>query len=84
VALVDFAVHMLAGLLDWFGPVTSFDYQDDDWGSGIGANLLLDTNHADRCGDIPGHLRMSRTFGLKNQLLARGTAASAEMGRDRS
>jgi predicted dehydrogenase len=66
-------------VLDWFGPVTSFDYQDDDWGSGIEANLLLDTNHAGRFGDIAGHLRISRTFGLKNRILVRGTAASAEI-----
>jgi len=83
-ALVDFGARILAGQLDWFGPVTSFDDQDGDWGSGIGANLLLDTNHSDRFGDIPGHLRMGRTFGLKNQILVRGTAARAEMGMDRS
>ena len=76
-ALLDFGVHMLDSVLDWFGPVTSYDYQDDDWGSGIEANLLLDTKHSGRFGDIAGHLRISRTFGLKNRILVRGTAASA-------
>jgi predicted dehydrogenase len=78
-ALVDFGVHMLDSVIDWFGPVTEFDYQDDDWGSGIEANLLLDVKHASRYGDIPGHLRISRTFGLKNRILVRGSAASAEI-----
>jgi len=78
-ALVDFGVHMLDSVIDWFGPVTSFEYQDDDWGSGIEANLLLDLKHAARFGEIPGHLRISRTFGLKNRVLVRGSAASAEI-----
>jgi predicted dehydrogenase len=78
-ALVDFGVHMLDSVIDWFGPVTSFDYRDDDWGSGIEANLLLDVKHAGRLGDVPGHLRISRTFTLKNRILVRGTAASAEI-----
>jgi predicted dehydrogenase len=78
-ALVDFGVHMLDSVIDWFGPVTSFEYRDDDWGSGIEANLLLDVKHAGPFGDIPGHLRISRTFGLKNRMLVRGAAASAEI-----
>lgn len=78
-ALVDFGVHMLDSVIDWFGPVSAFDYQDDDWGSGIEANLLLDLKHAGRFGEIPGHLRISRTFGLKNRIQVRGTAASAEI-----
>ena len=78
-ALMDFGVHMLDSVIDWFGPVSGFDYQDDDWGSGIEANLLLDLKHAGRLGEIPGHLRISRTFGLKNRMLVRGTPASAEI-----
>jgi predicted dehydrogenase len=78
-ALVDFGVHMLDSVIDWFGPVSAFDYQDDDWGSGIEANLLLDLTHTGRYGDIRGHLQISRTFGLKNRILVRGTAAWAEI-----
>ena len=78
-ALMDFGVHMLDSVLDWFGPVSSFDYQDDDWGSGIEANVLLDVQHKGRFGEIPGHLQISRTFSLKNRLLVRGSAASAEI-----
>jgi predicted dehydrogenase len=78
-ALVDFGVHMLDSVLDWFGPVSEFDYQDDDWGSGIEANLLLDVKHEGRVGNISGHLRVSRTFNLKNRILVRGAAASAEI-----
>jgi predicted dehydrogenase len=78
-ALVDFGVHMLDSVIDWFGPVSAFDYQDDDWGSGIEANLFLDLKHAGRLGDISGHLRISRTFTLKNRILVHGTAANAEI-----
>jgi predicted dehydrogenase len=78
-ALLDFGVHMLDSVIDWFGPVSAFDYQDDDWGSGIEANVYLDLKHAGRFGEIPGHLQISRTFGLKNRLLVRGAAASAEI-----
>ncbi len=78
-ALVDFGIHMLDGVLDWFGSVNAFDYQDDDWGSGVEANLFLDVKHTGPFGDIPGHLRISRTFELKNRMLVRGAAASAEI-----
>jgi predicted dehydrogenase len=78
-ALLDFGVHMLDSVIDWFGPVSAFDYQDDDWGSGIEANVFLDVKHAGRFGEIPGHLQISRTFALKNRLLVRGAAASAEI-----
>jgi predicted dehydrogenase len=78
-ALVDFGVHMLDSVIDWFGPVTAFDYQDDDWGSGIEANLFLDVKHAGKFGDVQGHLRLSRTFQLPNRLLVQGSAASAEI-----
>jgi predicted dehydrogenase len=78
-ALVDFGVHMLDSVIDWFGPVTAFDYQDDDWGSGIEANLFLDVKHAGTFGDVTGHLRLSRTFQLPNRLLVRGSTASAEI-----
>ena len=71
-ALLDFGVHMLDSVIDWFGPVSAFDYQDDDWGSGIEANVLLDLKHAGRFGEITGHLQISRTFGLKNRILVRG------------
>jgi len=78
-ALLDFGVHMLDSVIDWFGPVSAFDYQDDDWGSGIEANVFLDVKHAGRFGEITGHLQISRTFGLKNRLLVRGATASAEI-----
>jgi predicted dehydrogenase len=89
-ALVDFGVHMLDSVIDWFGPLTAFDYHDDDWGCGIEANLFLDVKHAGReaaistqpsalSADIPGHLRISRTFTLKNRILVHGTIASAEI-----
>ena len=78
-ALVDFGVHMLDSVIDWFGPVTAFDYQDDDWGSGIEANAILDVKHDGHWGEIKGRLRLSRTFSLKNRLLIRGSQANAEI-----
>jgi len=78
-ALVDFGVHMLDSVIDWFGPVTGFDYQDDDWGSGVEANFFLGVKHTGRFGDTEGQLRISRTFGLKNRILVRGSEASAEI-----
>jgi predicted dehydrogenase len=78
-ALVDFGVHMLDSVFDWFSPATAFDYQDDDWGSGIEANVMLDVKHEGPLGEIKGHLRLSRTFSLKNRLLVRGTQANAEI-----
>ena len=78
-ALVDFGVHMLDSVFDWFGPVSAFDYQDDDWGSGIEANAILDVKHHGHFGEIKGRLQLSRTFTLKNRLLIRGTQANAEI-----
>jgi predicted dehydrogenase len=78
-ALLDSGVHMLDSVLDWFGPVTAFDYQDDDWGSGIEANTILDVTHDGNLGEVTGRLRLSRTFDLKNRLLVRGTQAEAEI-----
>jgi len=78
-ALVDFGVHMIDSVIDWFGPITAFDYQDDDWGSGIEANAILDVRHDGQLGEIKGRLRISRTFALKNRLLVRGTQANAEV-----
>jgi len=78
-ALVDFGVHMLDSVIDWFGAVSAFDYQDDDWGSGVEANVLLDVTHDGSYGAVKGHLRLSRTFALKNRLLVHGTEATAEI-----
>ena len=48
--LIDFGVHLLDKVIDWLGPVSGFDYQDDDWGSGIEANAIVDLQHN---GSIP-------------------------------
>jgi len=78
-ALIDAAVHMLDSLMDWFGPVVQFDYQDDDWGSGIEANAILDLQHRGQFGVVKGRVRVSRTYPLPNRLLIRGTKAEAEV-----
>jgi predicted dehydrogenase len=77
--LIDYGVHVLDSLVDWFGPVVRFRYQDDDWGSGIEANVLLDLDHHGRYGEIKGRVRLSRTYELANHLVVRGSACRAEL-----
>lgn len=78
-ALLDFGVHLLDSLTNWFGDVCAFDYQDDDWGSGIEANVVLDVQHESPYRGLKGHIKLSRTHKLANRLLVRGTQASAEI-----
>src|ERR1700682_475749 len=59
-ALIDYGVHLLDSLMDWFGPVTDFQYEDDDWGSGIEANVRLTVQHKNRYGTTAGQARISR------------------------
>jgi len=77
--LIDFGVHLLDRLIDWFGPIEQLEYQDDNWGGGIEANASLDLTHNGRYGRVNGHLRLSRTYTLKNRLLVKGTKADAEV-----
>jgi predicted dehydrogenase len=78
-AMIDFGVHLLDGLIDWFGPVSAFQYQDDNWGSGVEANAILELQHSGPYGHVQGRLQVSRTFPLKNRLLLRGAEAEAEV-----
>jgi predicted dehydrogenase len=77
--LIDFGVHVLDSLIDWFGPVTRFEYQDDNWGSGLEANATLNLRHTGRYGEVSGRVRLSRTYTLKNRLLVRGAQSRAEL-----
>lgn len=77
--LIDFGVHLLDSLTAWFGPVVALDYQDDDWGSGIEANAILELKHSGRYGAVEGKLQLSRTFALKNSLVVSGAEAEAEI-----
>ena len=81
-ALIDFGVHLLDSLIDWFGPVAHVDYHDDDWGSGIEANAILELQHSGQNGPVKGQVRVSRTYPLRNRLLIRGTKAQAEIPAD--
>jgi predicted dehydrogenase len=76
--LIDYGVHLLDTLVDWFGPVVSVDYQDDDWGGGIEANAVLDLHHRGKYGDIHGLMRLSRTHELPNRLLVHGSDCWSE------
>jgi predicted dehydrogenase len=78
-ALIDYGVHLLDSLIDWFGPVIHFDYQDDDWGSGIEANAILELQHSGKNGPVKGRVRVSRTYPLRNRMLLRGSKADAEI-----
>lgn len=77
--MIDFGVHLLDSLIDWFGPVSSFSYQDDNWGSGIEANAIMELQHSGCYGSVAGRLQVSRTFPLKNRLLVQGAQAEAEV-----
>lgn len=77
--LIDLGVHLLDGLIDWFGPAIVIDYEDDNWGSGIEANCVLRLEHNGSHGRINGRVRLSRTFGLANRLLVRGSETDAEI-----
>lgn len=77
--LIDHGVHLLDLLWSWFGPVTQFDYQDDDWGGGIESNVVLDLRHSGRNDTVKGHVRLSRTHTLSNRTLLRGSLATAEI-----
>lgn len=76
--LIDYGVHLLDTLVDWFGPVASFEYRDDDWGGGIEANVILNLHHRGKYGDIHGLMRLSRTHELPNRLLVTGSECSSE------
>jgi len=77
--LMDFGVHLLDSLLDWFGPVTDQSCQHDDWGSGIEANAALQLSHSGPFGPVMGRVKLSRTYSLKNRLRVRGVLACAEL-----
>ena len=79
--LLDEGVHFLDTLQSLFGPATCLRYQDDNWGSGIEANALLEMEHDGPYGKIQGSLRLSRTYELKNRLLVSGDRATAEIRR---
>jgi predicted dehydrogenase len=67
--LIDMGVHVLDALFQWFGPAIRFEYQDDDWGSGIEANCILRLRHQGSFGEVDGCVRLSRTYNLRNSLV---------------
>jgi predicted dehydrogenase len=77
--LMDYGVHLLDCVVDWFGPVAKFEYQHDDWGGGIEANIILNLLHTGKYGNVTGRIRLSRTYTLKNRLLIRGSEACGEL-----
>lgn len=77
--LLDYGVHLLDSLVDWFGPVNEVKCEDDDWGSGIESNVQLSLQHTGPYGAIRGRVRLSRTYALTNRLLVRGTDAQVEL-----
>lgn len=81
-SMIDLGVHLLDSLIDWFGPVSKFSYQDDNWGSGIEANAILELQHSGHYGLVEGRIQVSRTFPLQNRLLVRGREAEAEVNAD--
>ena len=80
---MDIGVHALDCLFHWFGAVTQFEYQDDNWGSGIEANAVLHVVHDGPHGQVRGRVRLSRTFTLKNRLLVTCEQGTASLREDR-
>jgi predicted dehydrogenase len=58
----DLGAHVLDLLLHWFGPIISFDYQDDAMG-GLENNSLLDLCFAN---GVNGQVRLSRDTPIAN------------------
>ena len=79
---MDVGVHALDCLFHWLGAVTQFEYQDDNWGSGIEANAILYVVHDGPSGQVRGRVRLSRTFTLKNRLLVTGEQGTASLHED--
>ena len=74
--LLDEGPHLLDCALHWFGPVASFEYQDDNWG-GVESNSTLVLEHRGRFGSIRGRIKLSRTYTLQNRLVVSGPNGSA-------
>lgn len=58
----DLGAHILDLLLNWFGPVSGFDYQDDAMG-GLEANAVVDLRFAN---GVSGQVRLSRDTPIPN------------------
>ena len=80
---IDIGVHVLDCLFHWIGPITQFEYRDDNWGSGIEANAILHTVHDGPQGQVRGRVRLSRTFTLKNRFLLTCEQGTASLHEDR-
>jgi predicted dehydrogenase len=60
----DLGAHVLDLLLNWFGPVADFEYQDDSMG-GLEANASLFLRFGS---GVSGHLRLSRDTPIANSV----------------
>lgn len=79
--LLDEGIHLLDCVLSWFGDVVEFDCQTDDWGGGLEANVILSLRHRQDNSEVEGHVRLSRTYNLKNRLFVAAEKAYLEVRR---
>jgi predicted dehydrogenase len=63
----------------WFGPAKILNYKDDDWGSRIESNAIVDLEHVYQERNLLGKIQLSRTYTLKNRLIIWGTQGTAEI-----
>lgn len=77
--LLDEGIHDLDLVMHWFGASKILNYKDDDWGSRIESNAVVDLEHVCQKRNLAGKIRLSRTYTLKNRLIIWGTQGTAEI-----
>ena len=65
--LIDYGVHVIDRLLDWFGTISLHAYSDD-WEGGMEANALVEAVAQVGSADVPLDITLSRTHDLGLQI----------------
>jgi predicted dehydrogenase len=65
--LMDYGVHVVDRMLDWFGAI-SLDSYADDWEGGMEANALIKATALVEGTDVPLEIKLSRTHDLGLQI----------------
>jgi predicted dehydrogenase len=65
--LMDYGVHVIDRMLDWFGAISLHTYADD-WEGGMEANALIGATAQVEGADVPLEIKLSRTHDLGLQI----------------
>jgi predicted dehydrogenase len=65
--LVDYGVHVIDRMLDWFGAISLHTYSDD-WEGGMEANALIEATAQVGSAEVPLNIKLSRTHDLGLQI----------------